>query len=80
MKGLRQTAAVRERKAVFPVQISAYNSRHAARRISSILQTRRQYGRRLFDGFPVEQKQEIVDQKKEGRRKKERKKEKLPSP
>lgn len=39
MKGLRQTAAVREKKAVFPVQISAYNSRHAAERFSSILQT-----------------------------------------
>jgi len=39
MKGLRQTAAIREKKAVFPVQISASNSRHAAGRISSILQT-----------------------------------------
>jgi hypothetical protein len=74
MKGVRQTAAVREKKAVFPVQISTYNSRHAAGRISSILQTRRQYGRRLLtDSRSDKNKRSSKNKGKKEERKKERK-------
>ncbi len=77
MKGLRQTAAVREKKAVFPVQISANNRRHAAGRISSILQTRRQYGTRLLTDS---RSNKTRDRRKKKVKKEERKKENLPSP